>query len=103
MPPGILDYSAYFIRLSDKIKRNLKKVIHRIRSRIGGVKTPFWFHPLLAIGKMVGAVRFELTTSCTRNKRATRLRYAPTQNNQSASPGQKCNGDFSNQAGGKPL
>src|SRR5207237_3708921 len=30
------------------------------------------------IRKMVGAVRFELTTSCTRNKRATRLRYAPT-------------------------
>jgi hypothetical protein len=30
-------------------------------------------------GEMVGAVRFELTTSCTRNKRATRLRYAPTQ------------------------
>src|SRR5436190_17054624 len=29
--------------------------------------------------KMVGAVRFELTTSCTRNKRATRLRYAPNQ------------------------
>ena len=29
---------------------------------------------------MVGAVRFELTTSCTRNKRATRLRYAPTLN-----------------------
>ena len=29
--------------------------------------------------RMVGAVRFELTTSCTRNKRATRLRYAPTQ------------------------
>ena len=29
---------------------------------------------------MVGAVRFELTTSCTRNKRATKLRYAPTQN-----------------------
>ena len=28
--------------------------------------------------KMVGAVRFELTTSCTRNKRATSLRYAPT-------------------------
>ena len=28
---------------------------------------------------MVGAVRFELTTSCTRNKRATRLRYAPNQ------------------------
>ena len=31
--------------------------------------------------KMVGAVRFELTTSCTRNKRATRLRYAPTARN----------------------
>ena len=29
--------------------------------------------------EMVGAVRFELTTSCTRNKRATRLRYAPNQ------------------------
>ena len=28
---------------------------------------------------MVGAVRFELTTSCTRNKRATKLRYAPNQ------------------------
>jgi hypothetical protein len=28
---------------------------------------------------MVGAVRVELTTSCTRNKRATGLRYAPTQ------------------------
>ena len=28
--------------------------------------------------RVVGAVRFELTTSCTRNKRATRLRYAPT-------------------------
>src|SRR6185312_14704776 len=35
--------------------------------------------PALAQRKMVGAVRFELTTSCTRNKRATRLRYAPTQ------------------------
>ena len=32
--------------------------------------------------KMVGAVRFELTTSCTRNKRATRLRYAPNQGQQ---------------------
>ncbi|GEM_PF-5537256 len=29
--------------------------------------------------EVVGAVRFELTTSCTRNKRATRLRYAPNQ------------------------
>src|SRR3954462_15476827 len=27
--------------------------------------------------ELVGAVRFELTTSCTRNTRATRLRYAP--------------------------
>ena len=27
--------------------------------------------------QMVGAVRFELTTSCTPSKRATRLRYAP--------------------------
>src|SRR5438477_13132488 len=33
---------------------------------------------------MVGAVRFELTTSCTRNKRATRLRYAPTGDNKGA-------------------
>ena len=31
---------------------------------------------------MVGAVRFELTTSCTRNKRATRLRYAPNQSSE---------------------
>ena len=28
-------------------------------------------------GKMVGLVRFELTTSCTPCKRATRLRYSP--------------------------
>ena len=27
---------------------------------------------------MVGAVRFELTTSCTPSKRATKLRYAPS-------------------------
>ena len=27
---------------------------------------------------LVGAARFELTASCTRNKRATKLRYAPT-------------------------
>ena len=27
---------------------------------------------------MVRAVRFELTTSCTENKRASKLRYAPT-------------------------
>ncbi len=31
----------------------------------------------LATGKGIGAARFELATSCTRNKRATRLRYAP--------------------------
>lgn len=30
------------------------------------------------IFKLVGAARFELTASCTRNKRATKLRYAPT-------------------------
>ncbi len=30
-----------------------------------------------APGKMVGLVRFELTTSCTPCKRATRLRYSP--------------------------
>jgi hypothetical protein len=34
--------------------------------------------------EMVGAVRFELTTSCTRNKRATRLRYAPTRRGEGA-------------------
>lgn len=28
-------------------------------------------------GEMVGLVRFELTTSCTPCKRATRLRYSP--------------------------
>ena len=27
---------------------------------------------------MVGTVRFELTTSCTPSKRATKLRYVPT-------------------------
>ncbi len=26
---------------------------------------------------LVGAARFELTASCTRNKRATKLRHAP--------------------------
>ena len=29
------------------------------------------------LGKMVGAERFELPTSCSRSKRATKLRYAP--------------------------
>ena len=41
-----------------------------------------WFATLrrsTGCDQMVGAVRFELTTSCTRNKRATRLRYAPNQ------------------------
>lgn len=28
--------------------------------------------------EMVGAARIELTTFCTQNRRATRLRYAPT-------------------------
>ncbi len=44
---------------------------------------------------MVGAVRFELTTSCTRNKRATRLRYAPTQGRRKV-PGlhPNCNVEF---------
>ena len=30
-------------------------------------------------GKMVGAARFELATFCSQSRRATRLRYAPTQ------------------------
>jgi hypothetical protein len=34
-------------------------------------------HNVFAIGKMVGTVRFELTTSCTPSKRATKLRYVP--------------------------
>ena len=45
--------------------------------------------------KMVGAVRFELTTSCTRNKRATRLRYAPTQGREKVPGlGTNCNVQF---------
>jgi hypothetical protein len=38
---------------------------------------------------MVGPVRFELTTSCTPCKRATRLRYGPTKGrvNKSHGPG----------------
>jgi hypothetical protein len=44
---------------------------------------------------MVGAVRFELTTSCTRNKRATRLRYAPTLGRKIvAVDGRNCNNQF---------
>ena len=34
---------------------------------------------IFASVKMVGPVRFELTTSCTPCKRATRLRYGPNQ------------------------
>ena len=45
-------------------------------------------------GKMVGAVRFELTTSCTRNKRATRLRYAPTQGGKVPADRVKSNDEF---------
>ena len=33
---------------------------------------------LIHLEEMVGAARFELTTYCTQNSRATRLRYAPT-------------------------
>ena len=44
---------------------------------------------------LVGAVRFELTTSCTRNKRATRLRYAPNRAGNLPTARDKCNEDFS--------
>src|SRR6185436_13289485 len=48
--------------------------------------------------KMVGAVRFELTTSCTRNKRATRLRYAPTQGQEKVpGAGPNCNQEVESQ------
>src|SRR5260221_14157141 len=42
-------------------------------------KSGFLFLRLLRFlaAKMVGLVRFELTTSCTPCKRATRLRYSP--------------------------
>jgi hypothetical protein len=42
--------------------------------RVGEI---LFFANVINIVRMVGAVRFELTTSCTRNKRATGLRYAP--------------------------
>ncbi len=45
---------------------------YRSWSRHGRSQSWFW-EP----GKMVGLVRFELTTSCTPCKRATRLRYSP--------------------------
>src|SRR6266850_5976466 len=48
-------------------------------------------HNALNKRKMVGAVRFELTTSCTRNKRATRLRYAPTKQGKVPVLGAFCN------------
>src|SRR2546425_5899619 len=44
--------------------------------------------------KVVGAVRFELTTSCTRNKRATRLRYAPPRQEKMPGAPSNCNPDF---------
>src|SRR5213593_1736442 len=34
-------------------------------------------HGSSQVSKMVGTVRFELTTSCTPSKRATKLRYVP--------------------------
>ncbi len=45
----------------------LVKVIRREATRVAPSRS----------GKMVGLVRFELTTSCTPCKRATRLRYSP--------------------------
>ena len=36
------------------------------------------FYAVSRVFNMVGAARFELTASCTRNKRATKLRHAPT-------------------------
>jgi putative exosortase-associated protein (TIGR04073 family) len=52
---------------------------------------------------MVGAVRFELTTSCTRNKRATRLRYAPTREEKMTIGVGKCNPQFFTQERAKVL
>jgi hypothetical protein len=43
---------------------------------------------------MVGAVRIELTTSCTRNTRATRLRYAPNRIASLPAIAPECNVDF---------
>ena len=51
---------------------------------------------------MVGAVRFELTTSCTRNKRATRLRYAPT-SERSRLPARAAKGNVEFEITGKSL
>jgi hypothetical protein len=44
---------------------------------------------------MVGAVRFELTTSWTRTKRATSLRYAPTRATRLPRTQRESNVDFS--------
>ena len=46
-------------------------------------------------GKMVGLVRFELTTSCTPCKRATRLRYSPNkEGSESRMPSAEASGFF---------
>ena len=36
------------------------------------------FHMLESMNSVVGVERFELPTSCSQSKRATRLRYTPT-------------------------
>jgi hypothetical protein len=46
-------------------------------------------------GKMVGAVRFELTTSCTRNKRASQATLRPDNRKENlAGTARKCNTDL---------
>lgn len=50
----------------------LQKGVKRPRAAtIGGVQTPY-------VVKVVGAIGFEPTTYGTQNRRATRLRHAPT-------------------------
>ncbi len=49
----------------------------RADGAVSGHKKTHGIFPCVS-GKMVGPVRFELTTSCTPCKRATRLRYGPT-------------------------
>ena len=47
------------------------------------------------MGKMVGAVRFELTTSCTRNKRASQATLRPVPREQKVPVvAAKCNLEF---------
>ena len=48
-------------------------------------------------GKMVGLVRFELTTSCTPCKRATRLRYSPNKEGSGNRPSAPDASDFARQ------